>query len=106
MARRVRANIVLFRRGTYRHVASWDTGRSAPGAARLAAGASLTSWSGATLAGRLSHKPELTSARYTSGHRARGLGMVQTGVSESSCSGSATRRDWPLRAAALEPSLA
>ncbi|MEK0153426.1 hypothetical protein [Arthrobacter oryzae] len=46
-------NILIFHRRTYRFVANWDMGRSAPIAARVAAVVSLTSWSGVTVAGRL-----------------------------------------------------
>lgn len=46
-------NILIFHRRTYRGVANWDMGRSAPIAARVAAVVSLTSWSGVTVAGRL-----------------------------------------------------
>ena len=46
-------NILIFHRRTYRGVAEWDTGRSTPVAARVAAVVSLTSWSGVTVAGRL-----------------------------------------------------
>jgi hypothetical protein len=46
-------NILIFHRRTYRGVADWDIGRSAPAAAQVAAVVSLTSWLGVTVAGRL-----------------------------------------------------
>ncbi|WP_458114247.1 hypothetical protein M1D88_09340 [Arthrobacter sp. R1-13] len=46
-------NILIFHKRTYRGVADWDTGRSTPVAAQVAAVISLTSWSGVTVAGSL-----------------------------------------------------
>jgi hypothetical protein len=46
-------NILIFHRRTYRGVADWDMGRSTPVAAHVTAIASLVSWTGVTVAGRL-----------------------------------------------------
>jgi hypothetical protein len=46
-------NAFLFHRGTFRGVANWNVGASAPGAARRAAMASLLLWTGVVTCGRL-----------------------------------------------------
>lgn len=46
-------NILIFHRRTCRSVADWDTNQPTPVSARLAAGVSLISWTGVTIAGRL-----------------------------------------------------
>jgi hypothetical protein len=46
-------NAARFHRGVFRSVRDWDTGRTAPPAARAAALASLVLWTGVITCGRL-----------------------------------------------------
>jgi hypothetical protein len=45
-------NVLVFHRGVYRRVEDWADGVRAPAAARVAAGVSLTAWTGVLFAGR------------------------------------------------------
>jgi hypothetical protein len=46
-------NVLIFHCGVYRRVDAWADGAVTPLAARVGAGVSLTTWTGATFAGRL-----------------------------------------------------